>query len=131
MQRFLEGSLRYGVAVLAVGVALAVKLLLDPLTVQDTLLLLVCGAIISALYGGLGPGLLATVVSALITGFFFLYPKGAFSRFRLEMIDVAAFALDGVPAIVLTSSPRSARNGADKSALDALRFFARARSASC
>jgi hypothetical protein len=48
-------ALRYGVAALAVGVALLVKVLLDPLTVQDTPFLLVFGAImVSAWYGGLG-----------------------------------------------------------------------------
>ena len=73
-------ALRYGVAALAVGVALLVKVLLDPLTVQDTPFLLVFGAImVSAWYGGLGPGLLATAASVLITDFFFLYPRGSFT----------------------------------------------------
>jgi hypothetical protein len=46
MKRFLDIGLRYGVAMLAVGAALGIKLLLDPLTVQDTPFLLVFGAII-------------------------------------------------------------------------------------
>ena len=46
MKRSLDIALRYGVAALAVGVALLVKLLLDPLTVQDTPFLLVFSAII-------------------------------------------------------------------------------------
>jgi hypothetical protein len=37
--------LRYGVAVLAVGVAFLIKLLLDPLMVQGTPFLLIFGAI--------------------------------------------------------------------------------------
>ena len=45
MKRSLDIALRYGVAALAVGVALLVKLLLDPLTVQDTPFLLVFAAI--------------------------------------------------------------------------------------
>jgi Domain of unknown function (DUF4118) len=58
--------LRYGVAVLAVGTAFLVKLLLDPLIVQETPFLLVFAAIlISAWYGGLGPGLLATFTGGL------------------------------------------------------------------
>src|ERR671910_242976 len=57
MKRTLDIALRYGVAVLVVGVALLIKLLLDPLTVQDTPFLLVFGAIIvSAWYGGAGSG---------------------------------------------------------------------------
>jgi len=64
--------LRYGVAVLAVGMAFLVKLLLDPLIVQETPFLLVFGAImISAWYGGLGPGLLATFAAGLATDYFF------------------------------------------------------------
>ena len=61
MKHSLDIALRYGVAALAVGVALLVKLLLDPLTVQNTPFLLIFSAIIvSAWYGGLGPGLMAT-----------------------------------------------------------------------
>ena len=76
--------LRYGVAVLAVGMAFLVKLLLDPLIVQETPFLLVFGAImISAWYGGLGPGLLATFAAGLATDYFFLPPTGSLSGFSL------------------------------------------------
>ena len=105
---------------LAVGVALLVKLLLDPLTVQDTPFLLVFGAIIvSAWYGGLGPGLLATAVSALATDYFFLYPKGTLTGFSVEGIDVLTFVLEGVLVSVLTSSLRSARDRAQRSTREA------------
>src|SRR5215218_4598563 len=120
MKRLLDIALRYGVAALAVGVALLVKLLLDPLTVQDTPFLLVFSAIIvSAWYGGLGPGLMATGMSVLATDYFFLYPKGALSGFSVEGIDVATFVLEGVLVSVLTSSLRSARNRAQRSTLEA------------
>src|SRR5215211_2744189 len=120
MKRSLDIALRYGVATLAVGVALGIKLLLDPLTVQDTPFLLVFSAIIvSAWYGGLGPGLMATGMSVLATDYFFLYPKGALSGFSVEGIDVATFVLEGVLVSVLTSSLRSARNRAQRSTLEA------------
>src|SRR5215218_6524041 len=120
MKRSLEIALRYGVAMLAVGVALLAKLLLDPLTVQDTPFLLVFSAIIvSAWYGGLGPGLLATVVSALATDYFFLYPRGILTGFSVEGIEVLAFMLEGVLVSVLTSSLRSARDRAQRSKLEA------------
>src|SRR5215211_164844 len=120
MKRSLDIVLRYGVATLAVGVALLVKLLLDPLTVQDTPFLLVFGAImVSAWYGGLGPGLMATGLSVLATDYFFLYPKGALSGFSVEGIDVAVFMLEGVLVSVLTSSLRSARDRARRSTLEA------------
>jgi K+-sensing histidine kinase KdpD len=82
MKRSFDIALRYGVAALAVAVALLAKLLRDPLTVQDTPFLLVFSAVIvSAWYGGLGPGLLATGMSVLATDYFFLYPRGSFSGF--------------------------------------------------
>src|ERR687898_3174818 len=120
MKRSLDIALRYGVAVLAAGAALGIKLLLDPLTVQDTPFLLVFGAIIvSAWYGGLGPGLMATGISVLATDYFFLYPRGSFSGFSVEGIDVAVFLLEGVLVSVLTSSLRSARDRAQRSTLEA------------
>src|ERR671913_67376 len=120
MKRSLDIALRYGVAVLAFGGALGIKLLLDPLPVQDTPFLLVFGAIIvSAWYGGLGPGLLATAVSALATDYFFLYPRGTITGFSVEGIDVLAFTLEGVLVSVLTSSLRSARDRAQRSTLQA------------
>lgn len=68
--------LRYGVAILVVGVALGIKLLLDPLIPQDVPFLLIFGAVmVSAWYGGLGPGLLTTVLAGLATGYFFLLPQ--------------------------------------------------------
>jgi PAS domain S-box-containing protein len=128
MKRFLDIGLRYGVAMLAVGAALGIKLLLDPLTVQDTPFLLVFGAIIvSTWYGGLGPGLLATVVSALATDYFFLYPRGTLTGFSVEGIDVLAFMLEGVLVSVLTSSLRSARDRARRSTLEARRHQERLR----
>src|SRR5215208_4111897 len=120
MKPFLDIALRYSVAVLAVGAALGIKLLLDPLTVQDTPFLLVFGAIIvSAWYGGLGPGLLATFISAIATDYFFLYPRGILTGFSVEGIDVLAFVLEGVLVSVLTSSLRSARDQARRSTLEA------------
>ena len=99
---------------------MGIKLLLDPLTVQDTPFLLVFGAIIvSAWYGGLGPGLLATFISAIATDYFFLYPRGILTGFSVEGIDVLAFVLEGVLVSVLTSSLRSARDQARQSTLEA------------
>jgi PAS domain S-box-containing protein len=128
MKRFLDIALRYGVATLAVGIALLVKLMLDPLTVQDTPFLLVFGAIIvSAWYGGLGPGLMATGLSAVATDYLFLYPVGSFSGFSIEEVDVAAFLLEGVLVSILTSSLRSARDRAERSGLKARSHLERLR----
>src|ERR687897_625183 len=120
--------LRYGVAVLSVGVAFAIKLLLDPLIVQETPFLLVFGAImISAWYGGLGPGLLATVAAGLATDYFFLPPTGSLSGFSLETVPLLAFFLEGTLVCLLTEALRAARVRAEGSKLEAERHRERLR----
>ncbi|MBD2102633.1 PAS domain S-box protein [Leptolyngbya sp. FACHB-261] len=66
--------LAYGVAVLAVAVALLFMLLLDPwFSMTRTPFLLFFGAVmVSAWHGGVGPGLLATALSALASNYFLL-----------------------------------------------------------
>src|SRR5215204_3230755 len=77
MKRVLDISLRYGVAALAVGVVLALKLLLDPwITAESPFLLLAGAVVVSAWFGGLGPGLLATFLGALCANYFF-FPRKA------------------------------------------------------
>src|SRR5215213_10251143 len=114
--------MRYVVAALVVGAAVLIKLLLDPLTVQDTPFLLILGAImVSAWYGGLGPGLLATGLSTLATDYFFLHPKVSFTTFGPELLDLGAFVVEGILVCVLTASLRTARDRAERSALEAER----------
>ena len=122
VKRRFHGPARYGVAALAVGVAVLIKLLLDPLTAQDTPFLLILGAImIGAWYGGLGPGLLATALSALAIDYFFLDPKVSFTTVGPELLDLGAFVLEGILVCVLTASLRSARDRAERSTLEAQR----------
>src|SRR5215218_1411543 len=108
--------LRYGVAVLAVGVAFGLKLLLDPLIVQDVPFLLVFGAImVSARFGGLGPGLLATVAAGLTTDYFFLDPRGTVSGFSLENLPPLGFFLESTPVTLLAEAQRTKRLRTDSS----------------
>jgi PAS domain S-box-containing protein len=114
--------LRYGVGVLAVGVAVSIKLLLDPLIAQDTPFLMVFGAImVAAWYGGLGPGLLATVLGALVTDYFFLPPRGAFSGLSLESTPLLIFMLEGVLVCLLVGALRAAKFRSEESLLEAER----------
>jgi PAS domain S-box-containing protein len=114
--------LRYGVAVLAVGVAFLIKLLLDPLIMQETPFLLVFGAImVSAWYGGLGPGLFATFAAGVATDYFFLHQAGTFSGFSLEAVPLLAFVLEGTLVCLLTEALRAARWRAEASKLEAER----------
>ncbi len=71
---------RYGVALLAVGLALLLKLLLDPVIGQEAtpFRLFLAAVVIGAWFGGLGPGLLAIFLSAPLADYFFLHPRGSF-----------------------------------------------------
>ena len=113
--------LRYGVAVLAVGLALLLKVLLDPLIMQETPFLLVFSAImVAAWYGGLGPGLLATALGATFTDYFFLHPTGSFTRPGLESVPLLTFVLEGALICFLVGALRAARRRAETSAREAI-----------
>jgi PAS domain S-box-containing protein len=112
--------LRYGVAVIAVALALGLKLFIDPLIVQETPFLLVFAAImVSAWLGGLGPGLLATALAALITDYFFLHPLQTFSVLSLEGLPLVVFVLEGVLVSSVVAALRHARERAEASTQEA------------
>jgi diguanylate cyclase (GGDEF)-like protein len=64
------GPWRYGLAVLLSALALLLTLLMWPLMENSIFFLFVSAVAISAVYGGLGPGLVATLLSALASAFF-------------------------------------------------------------
>jgi len=118
--------LRYGVAVGSVGVALGFKVLWDSLFLQNGFLLLIFSAtmlstsiIFSAWYGGLGPGVLATALSAFIVYFSFLYPIDSFFGLSVEATPLVEFVLEGLLISSLAAALRFARRRAEESADDA------------
>jgi PAS domain S-box-containing protein len=117
--------LRYGVAVLVVGVALGVKVLLEPLISQDVPFLLLFGAImVSAWYGGLGPGLLTMALAGLATDYFFLQPRAGFGPAAVPLL---VFFLEGTLVCLLTGALRTARLRSEASKLEAERNHERLR----
>ena len=111
--------LRYGVAVASVAVALALKLLLDPLITAPSPFLLLAGAVmVGAWFGGLGPGLLATAFGALVADYFFLAPVGSFTGLGLSALPLVLFAVQGLLISLLAHALRSARERAEASMLE-------------
>jgi signal transduction histidine kinase len=105
-ERLPLAEVRYGVAVLAVTVALALAGLLPPREPYPALLF--CAAVMaSAWYGGLGPGLLATALSALALDFFFLPPVNSLRVGRAEGVCLGVFVL----VAFLISSLNAAQRG--------------------
>ncbi len=84
--------LRYGSAPVAVALALAVRALLAPFVPYDAIFLyFVPPILVAAAIGGLGPGLLATVLSIVAT-YFVLAERALFHTF---VVNSVAFAIIG------------------------------------
>jgi PAS domain S-box-containing protein len=88
----------YGVGVAAVLAALLLKLLLDPfVSQQETPFLLFSSSImLSAWYGGLKPGLAATLMAIAIMTWFFLEPRFSLKiEGSQQMLQVVVFLIEG------------------------------------
>ncbi|MCC5643835.1 PAS domain S-box protein [Nostoc sp. CHAB 5824] len=108
--------LRYGIAVLIVTFALVLMLMLDPwLSMSGTPFLLFFSAVmVSAWYGGLKSGLLATSLSALLSDYFFL-PPAYDLRFDLSnFVRIGLFALQGLLFSILCEALKTAKRRADE-----------------
>lgn len=88
----------YGVALSAVAIALLLMLILEPwLAVSQAPFLLFFGAImLSAWYGGLKPGLLATALSALVSHYFLMAPAYSLSLDFAGVGRLSLFILQGI-----------------------------------
>ena len=72
---------RYGIAVLSVVVAVAVRLAIDPVVGSGHVLFAFTLAIMAAArIGGRGPGLLASALSVLLAWYFFIEPRFSFAH---------------------------------------------------
>ncbi len=104
---------RYAVAGGTVALATLLRLLLMPVFGEESPFLLALGAVVvSALYGGLGPGLLASVGSALISTYFFFPPYYSFAiadpstRARLSAFLLEAFFISAISGALRTALHR-------------------------
>ena len=116
MQKFLRFHLlRYAVSVLAVSIAsFAATLLWSMLALRVTPLFFAAVAI-SAWYGGRGPGLLATVLSALSFNYFFTPPYYALSTSTADLVQVGAFTLVALLISYITKGRERAERAASRS----------------
>lgn len=87
---------RYGAAFILVAVAGVCNYLMPPVYGESHYFFFSAAILASALFGGLGPGLLATAVSALVSAYLFIAP---FYSFRIEAPEaarrLAVFVVEG------------------------------------
>src|SRR5262249_26471711 len=96
----------YGVAVLATGVSLLVRWPLWPV-IGDDIPFMTCfpAVIVVAFFGGLGPGLVATLGSGAAAAFFLLKPHYSFEvHDPVDALSLGLFTLTGVVLSVLSGS---------------------------
>ncbi|MEJ7873105.1 MAG: DUF4118 domain-containing protein, partial [Rubrobacteraceae bacterium] len=115
-------TVRYGAAVAVVGVALVAKLLLDPVIDEESPFLLFFSAVmVAAFLGGLRPGLLATLLTILLSDYFFLgRPYSFLVDTSGQSLRLAVFALEGAFISYLVAALHSARRRDRESSVRAL-----------
>jgi PAS domain S-box-containing protein len=91
--------LRYGLAVLAVTLALLLTLWLWPLLERSMFAVFLMAVLASAVYGGLGPWLLATILSVLAISYFFMPPLHSLAINSWQ--DIVRLGLFGLGALLI------------------------------
>jgi signal transduction histidine kinase/CheY-like chemotaxis protein len=103
-------SLRYLVAIAATAVVFTARFMLEP-TLGDVaqLLLFTLSVVAAAWRGGLGPGLLATALSAILAEYFFIEPLYSFrAKHSAERIELLLFLCTGISISALSQARLSA-----------------------
>lgn len=100
---------RYLAAVWTVGVAFAASLLLSSVIAPRVSPLFLLAVMVSAWRGGLGAGLLATALSALVNIYVLLPPAFSFHAEREDLLQLAVF----ICAAVITGTLSAARRRAE------------------
>lgn len=105
---------RYGMAVIASFAALGLRLLLGPVLKENApLLVFIMPVMFSAWYGGFGPGMLATALSALVGCYFFITPMFSPTVDGLaNTVRVTIFLVEGVLISTLSQALHNQRNRA-------------------
>jgi K+-sensing histidine kinase KdpD len=111
--------LRYGVAVIAVALALLLTRLLWPLLDRTVFSLFFAAVMVSAWYGGRGPGLLATAVAVLVIDIFFFHSVGTFVLDLQSLLRLTVFVMVALLISSLTAARKRAE-GALRKAHDEL-----------
>src|SRR5258707_6632929 len=98
----------YGIAALAVAAALTISRL-PAVHLQDApVSLFLCAVILSAWFGGIGPGLLATALSALAFNYYFLPPIHSLGPKTEEIPRLVIFTVSALFVGSLSAAERSA-----------------------
>lgn len=107
----------YLFSLIVVGLAFGVQHAINLFLVEDVYLFLIVSIFLSAWYGGIGPGMSATVLSILLADYFFIEPKFQILQSQREVLRVGLIFLEGLLFSLLSESRKrgeSERNKAYK-----------------
>ena len=121
---FIRSNWQYGAAASAVGLTFALKVLIESWVGPGPPLLIYLPAVtFSAWLGGLGPGLAATALAALVCVYAHLPPIGAFWLYiPNDQFRLVVFLIEGTLLSVLMEGLNAARRRAEANARDAERY---------
>jgi signal transduction histidine kinase/ActR/RegA family two-component response regulator len=114
---------RYGMAVLVTGLTLMVSLALR-LVLEDAvpLVLFILAVMVSAWYGGLGPGVLSSLLSVMAGNYFLMEPARSFALSSpADWLRVASFLVTAGVVSSLSEAMHEARRQAEHQAWEAER----------
>jgi PAS domain S-box-containing protein len=103
---------RYGVALLASTLALLLTWLLRSFMERNLFLWFFAAIVIGSWYGGLGPGLLVTVVASIGIGYFFIAPFSLFDSGSENLLRLGVFMLVALLISSLTAARRRSAQAA-------------------
>lgn len=114
-------SLRaYAVAILASALALLLTLLVDdPLVEPNTLLLFLAAVMCSSWYGGVGPGIVATILTGLTALYFYVEPAFSFALTEQSTVRMVEFGAVCVLISILNEARRRSQVRAERASAQA------------
>src|SRR5262245_53418291 len=100
--------IRYGTAIAAVAAAVGAALgLQHALEITPVVSLMLCGILFASWAGGLGPGLLAIVLSLLAFDYFFLPPLYSFGAGYKDALRLSLFVVTGLFVLAVSTRQQS------------------------
>ncbi|MGA9769750.1 MAG: PAS domain S-box protein [Blastocatellia bacterium] len=117
-QRTLDLLLRYGLAVTSVGLALIITYLLMPAMSATISPLFFAAVMLSAWYGGFGPGVVASILSTMALNYFFTPPLYTWSlKFADTLVSIVftmAFVLISAQSVTRKRAEEALRQSRDE-----------------
>lgn len=109
--------IRYGFTIILLAFITLVKLQYSNYIGEKTPFLLYFGVVIIATgFGGIGPGILATILSAILASYFFIAPLHAFNYNNNVVVQTLVFVLESLLLISLSGAVTRASNRVRKTA---------------